>query len=104
MSVDLSKIKPGDEVTVRAVVADCRDAENWGLHFEHIGGGARFFVHPAAISTHAPKPLAVGDRARSSVGQAYIVMAVDGPYVWVKQAEGDNYATYLASRLERGDD
>lgn len=60
MSIDVSKIRPGDEVTIAAVVA-----EKVGDAVERLRcviGDSSIFIMPESIATHTPtKPLATYD-------------------------------------------
>lgn len=113
--VDLSKIRPGDEVTVRAVVSEHRYAENWGLHFQHVtglyDGRARHYVHPDCIVSHTPKALAVGDRVRDgahpTATKATVLFADDRDVV-IRTDEGGIHSGPVdgdwVKRLERAHD
>lgn len=106
MSVDLSKIKPGDEVTVRGVVT----VVNKGItvQFPNSALGAELWVPDLDIVSHTPKTLSVGDRVKGRdfgsrmTGQ---VLALDGPDAWVAWSETlyepSRRETWALSDLER---
>lgn len=107
--LDISKIKPGDEVLLRFVVS----AAPSGVHWPHVeidpsgqldGGvseGSYLSAGLAAIAGHTPKTLAVGDRVKY-LGQVLgTIIAVDGPEAWVRFASDDERSTYRLSDLER---
>ncbi len=70
MSVDISKIHPGDEVLIRGTVINNRSDE--GSHTIaaklHLDDGSTYddavIVGVAAIVSHAPKPLVAGETVR----------------------------------------
>jgi hypothetical protein len=108
VTVDISKIKPGDEVTVRAVVHST-DGMSWGLCFKHHNGAwdgsVRHFVHPGCVVSHTPKALAVGDRVELLTGGRGFIRAIIGERAWVDlvddPAEMMNGCAYGLAFLER---
>lgn len=88
MSVDLSKIKPGDEVTVRAVVL--RNTAKIGVQGQWFmcwpdHHDATFYAFPKDIVSHTPKALAVGDRVkRRDANNPYAakIIAIDRTGEW----------------------
>jgi hypothetical protein len=105
--IDLSKIKPGDEVTVRAVVSDAQHTENWGLHFKHLNGAydgaCRHFVHPDCIVSHTPKALSVGDKVKAAEWPPSItleVLCIHDGMAWLRDS-GGSYVQSALSNLER---
>lgn len=110
MSVDVSKIKPGDEVLISAVVAQVsRIPTNWRVRV-HLNGASDYSmdgdgnVRNEAIVSHTPKDIAVGDRVKirhtSSGGD---VIAIRPPEAWVEIDSG-GCLTYMLSSLERVND
>lgn len=61
-----------------------------------------FYFKPGDLTLVAPK-IEVGNRVRCRL-QAGVVLAVDGPFVWVKRDDGDyvgsRYTTWLARECE----
>lgn len=93
MGVDLSKIRPGDEVTVRGtVLGDPQHTHT--VRVVLAGYGPAISDHSASLSvtsehivSHTPKALAVGDRVarpRYCVGDVYLVEHVSGDWCWLK--------------------
>lgn len=108
-NIDLSKIKPGDEVTIRGRAIRNRhdDGKTWvEVSFEN--GPARFhhFTGPIAaesIATHTPKALSVGDRVKvrgRPIHTEPVIIAIDDDWAWLKDIEGDRWHVRL-SGLER---
>lgn len=102
MSVDLSKIKPGDEVTVRAVVK--RAADEFGVLLCTTAGGDPddFMAVEAEIVSHTPKALSVGDRVKADGWKVavFTVVAIDDGWAWIKDAKSSRLQLPL-SDLER---
>lgn len=98
MSVDISKIKPGDKITLGATV-------------ENIGGqaasllvsidGVRIGVLASEVVSHTPRELDVGEDCKdASTGQIVAVLARAGGLAWVRGPTGWPYTANL-SDLER---
>lgn len=65
MDIDVSKIKPGDEVTIRAFVDERAATPSDGRDFVSVRiSGSLTIVRAMNIVSHTPKALAVGDRVR----------------------------------------
>lgn len=112
MSVDLSKIKPGDEVTVRVVVT-AAGKNSLKVSVPGIENGLWFDA--AEIVSHTPKALSVGDRVRWTrytqvadipMRVGGVLLAVDADTAWVKTADQDlpTHTTVDLRLLERADD
>jgi hypothetical protein len=93
--VDLSKIKPGDEIAVRATVRTLDPEMHHGGPGVEVGfcSGLRGWVRDTAIVSHTPKALSVGDRVRPTFSggwEAYrgIVRAIDDGEAWVRWETG----------------
>lgn len=110
MTVDISKIRPGDEVTVRATVVDL-PGDHWNsfrLRYEHPealrGEGlvnATHDIPSRSIVSHTPKALSVGDRVQVNFAEGPIV-AIHGRYAWVDLGAPDGHpSTWILSDLER---
>lgn len=73
MTIDISKIRPGDEVTVRVKVSGPRGG-GWAIH--PLQSPADSFVLGNAIVSHTPKELQPGDRVKSRFdGAEYEIVA-----------------------------
>jgi len=62
--IDISKIKPGDTVTLRAVVQEIAGRDDRGHSFYvEVTDYASFWVRESKVASHepAPEPLKVGD-------------------------------------------
>jgi hypothetical protein len=105
MTVDLSKIKPGDEITISATV-DTRAA----IPFDEFGtvavrvNGCLLIVQAREIASHVPR-LAVGDRVKLDTGGRGFIRAIIGQRAWVDLVDDpdehlNGYAAALSS-LER---
>lgn len=107
MSVDISKIKSGDQVTVRGVVGEnVADASSHRVlvSFDGHSGGKSVFVRNDTIISHTPRALAVGDRVRQRPnGQHGEVLGLHGVQAWVRWGVND-FATTYAEGLERVDE
>jgi hypothetical protein len=108
MSVDLSKIRPGDEVLVRGEAVETPD----GFATVRVAGCLHAISVPTlAIVSHTPKALAVGDRVRIGAatpidfvwtGRKARLVAIDGEDAWLCDVDG-NHMTIGLARLERSD-
>lgn len=114
MSVDLSKIKPGDEVTVRGVVDSVRDFvggaellvkfEDWRRQPDVRESWSYVGVNVDQLASHTPKALSVGDRVRGGGWRCtFTVVALDDGWAWLKDAEGSRVQEPI-SVLERIND
>jgi hypothetical protein len=108
MSVDISKIKPGDEVLVRGVCLQHPtepgakgEAIDWVPHFR--AGSVR--INHEAIVSHTPKALAVGDRVKVAdyATVRASILAISGKWAWLKD-DGESHWREPLSRLERAND
>lgn len=106
MSVDLSKIKPGDEVTVRFVV-------HWAVNpngmlavipgAAHVNHAGELVLNASAVVEHHPKALSVGDRVKMPGTWREVVfevIGVSGQWAWLKDADEHHLQARL-SELER---
>ncbi|WP_300573491.1 hypothetical protein [Phenylobacterium sp.] len=111
MTVDISKIKPGDEVTVRLVVrkADDTDVPLQVVHPSDHSGTEGVWVEANRVVSHTPRELQMGDKFRAGdqvfecVGPARLYAGLGGAGKtevcgW-NEAEG--YVAFDASDLER---
>lgn len=101
--VDLSKIKPGDEITVRVRAFEPR---NGGWAVRALPNPTQTFIRAEDIISHVPKTLQVGDRAQPKRGEwrsgdPGTIVAIDGGDAWLKR-ESD-HSTYRLDDLERLD-
>lgn len=100
--IDLSKIKPGDEVLVRGVVRRTRDEPGWpALEVElNLEGGICYpngedvqeiSMGLSAIVEHHPKALSVGDRVIKAAGVTFtgVIVAIDANRAWVTWGKRD---------------
>jgi hypothetical protein len=117
MAVDLSKIKPGDEVLVRCVVRERGSAARNIFHCLTVSDAdqelsSSFMVLGDEIAAVTPKALAVGDRVKVGAempddflwtGRVVRLAAIDGKHAWLASDEGD-HLTIDPERLERVND
>ncbi len=108
MSVDLSKIRPGDEITIRCR-ARVRASEGWTIRALHDEQGT--LVKDEHIVAHTPKALVVGDRVKVGpqvpgdglwAGQVRRIAALEGADAWLADDKGEHLTVGL-DRLERVD-
>ena len=93
MSVDISKIQPGDKVTL--VPLEVLDVGSITLKLKTGVGPIYFFPDLIAAHHPAPREIKVGDRVRvdRSVRVA-TVRAVDNDQAWVRWNDGDGEGNY----------
>lgn len=111
MSVDLSKIRPGDEVTV-STTGVVRSVGDGGMVLKLKGGDfettfTRGEVAALVLVSHtpAPEPLAVGDRVKiKDCGPEYAgtILGLHESLAWLRFLSG-GYTTAEVSGLERVD-
>jgi hypothetical protein len=98
---DLSKIKPGDEVTVRVSVVIVGD--DIKVAVPGISGGV--WISANAIVSHTPKALSVGDRVKLQSGGEGFIRAIVGERAWVDLVDDPgemlNGCAYGLLHLER---
>ena len=95
MTIDISKIKPGDKVTlVPLEVAEC-DASNDPIRV-WLGGGVWVTADQIAAHHPAPREIGVGDRVKASDGTVGTVRAVDGREAWVRW---DDYSVNWSAEI-----
>ena len=104
MTIDITKIKEGDVVTLRGTVVDILGTEINILFDEGAGTtliDAKELAAPSA--THEPRPLAVGDRARfiGSPKGTGEVKGISGDKAWFLQDGAGCPYTEKLSDLER---
>lgn len=104
--IDLTKVKPGDEVTVRLTYdGDSVVAPESGWKRFSNSAGQEVVIHSFDIVTHTPKALSVGDRVRCPKFKANDatgeVLAVRNHQVWVQFEGYLKPDTVLLSDLER---
>jgi plastocyanin len=96
--IDVSKIRVGDEVTVRGRVYDASGADWFYVSF----GASSWAKVPAdAIATHSPKPreFKPGDRVTFIDSQvAFDVVHAEGDQAWVKNLNGSMLAPFTELR------
>lgn len=102
MTIDITKIKPGDRLAVWVEV--CTDQNPYGPLYVKSPGGVAFSVRPESIALHEPGPLAVGDRVQStSTKHRGTVVGVCGNTAWFLREDGSRDKPYTVSAhdLER---
>jgi hypothetical protein len=104
--IDISKIKPGDFVTVRARVLEVDERKPEEINIAPSGSirlNSSLWVLSRTIVSHepAPEPLKVGDMVtvECATGQ-YKILALHGDKAWVSLYGNDNLI-YLVSQLRR---
>lgn len=98
MTVDLSKIKPGDEVTVRCVVLNAQpdhDGDIKGDFGAGEDGDCPMHFKPDRIVSHTPKALAVGDRVKSRLGSGEVKHVIE-QRAWVDWSTGQQLIHQLS--------
>lgn len=107
MSVDLTKIRPDDEVAVRAYISVV-ESDGVRIRFHPEAPGSMVHLSPSAIVSHTPKALAVGDRVRLRNGFIQtirgVIRALDAGEAWVRWDSSSVADIWQASDLERVDD
>lgn len=85
MTVDITKIQPGDEITIRCRAYE-RRADGWVVRA--LSDAKDTYIKPEYIIGHAPKPLAVGDRVRSNQYGAVVltILAIDEEWAWLRDS------------------
>lgn len=82
MTIDISKIKPGDKVSLVPLEVDCVEE---GYVFASSGETyARFLPDQIAAHHPAPREIGVGDRVKQANGTVGTVIAHDTKEAWVK--------------------
>ena len=99
MTVDISKIKIGDTVTIRASVTYSQHGE---LRIDL--GGCRIPLQEDEIVTHTPKPrpIEVGDRVRhrDDLGVFGTIVCIADEEAWLRY-NGGGHCTYRLENLVR---
>lgn len=99
MSVDISKVRRGDELTVRVKV---HEVTGGGVAIRSLHHDRDHLLKVEHIVAHHPKALSVGDRVLNTNGRPPgEILAVVGAEAWVKWPYGQ--AIHLLSSLERVD-
>lgn len=99
MTVDISKIRPGDEVTVRFIVTEIKDHDVFLS--DRMGSGPLVDAPTDRIVSHTPKAPSVGDMVQVNFAEGPIV-AIHGRYAWVDLGAPDGHpSTWILSDLER---
>lgn len=100
MSVDISKIKPGDKITVEFTVTTNNAFEDYHCIATEDSKGVRYKVLAGDVIGHtpAPRPIKVGDMVHYRGGSASWVKAVDGGYAWI------NFGVVRVDELEHVDE
>jgi hypothetical protein len=84
MTIDVSKVKPGDKVTLVPLEVWATDDSGHFLYIKDDGVGAYFCPDKIAAHHPAPRDIWVGDRVRASDGHLGTVRAVDEREAWVR--------------------
>ena len=94
MTIDISKIKPGDKVTLVPLEVWATDDSGRFLYIKDDGVGACFYPDKIAAHHPAPREIGVGDRV-VIIGTDYagIVKAADGPQAWIRFEASGNRVT-----------
>jgi hypothetical protein len=105
MTIDISKIKAGDYVTVRAKVTSLTSS----IQVEAKNGYITH-IHPGWITGHepAPEPLKVGDLVtRETIGDSltryrvHAIVGMHGDRAWLLESNSDRYTDAPLSQLRR---
>ena len=83
MTIDISKIRPGDKVTLVPLEVWATDDALDLIYVTDHEGGACFHADQIAAHHPAPREFQVGDRVRLGVGKYGTIRAVDGDDAWV---------------------
>lgn len=87
--VDLSKIKVGDEVTVRMVV---KTVDTDGIFNASSSGGVHGWIDSSEIATHTPAPreFKPGETVYAGSATKWKIEHVNGFWAWIVDANGWN--------------
>jgi hypothetical protein len=118
--IDLSRIKPGDEVTVRAVVDSVRNfeggaqllvkVEDWRRTPATTDAWSYVGINIDQLTDHTPTALSVGDRVKAIHAPVRaagfgIVRAIHEQRAWVERDDGGDqsggFETWSVASLER---
>jgi hypothetical protein len=105
MSIDITKIKVGDFVTVRAKVIDKNDVSpvDFCIALDALQDSACIWVLPSAILSHepAPEPLKVGDVVTYDISiRRYTIIGLHGEQAWLEYS-GAPWCFVNVSQLRR---
>ena len=103
--IDISKIRPGDEVTVRAKATHTAQKPDM-VHVAFENGGY-LWVIAEMIDMHIPAPreIKVGDLVRhEDFMRPLIVRAVDDGKAWLRDGNAGSYVTRAAEDLTHAED
>lgn len=106
MTVDISKIRTGDEVTVRATVTGVKPSgpsiRVQPLSFTSDGNQ---WVGLRELVSHKPRPLSLGDTVRGPfISPTGVIRAIQGDFAWVDCGTDDDdplMETVELDKLER---
>ena len=101
-----AKLRKGDEVLVRCVIAATERAPepSWVfVHAEHDAHGPFMYVKVEAIHSALPRPLEAGDRVMKFDDNGTII-AVFGHAAWVKWEADEEPEVWPLSDLQRVED
>ena len=101
MTIDYSKIKPGDVVGVAVLEVQ---PESGCFRIEPGPMYTRTWIHSSAIVSHTPAPLPslkVGDRVKGlNSGLDREIAWIEGGYVYLRPVAGDAMPPYILSEVE----
>lgn len=87
MTIDITKMKPGDYVTVRAKVAAIQEEPVEFCIAPKVIRGSSMWVSPSAIVGHEPEPFKVGDVVSLDRSidrdQLYTIIGLHGDMAWL---------------------
>jgi hypothetical protein len=101
--IDISKIKPGDTVTVRGTVFSISE-NNCVVYFRAIGGPYSVTIAYSEIVSHepAPEPLKVGDVVTiDGSNRRYTLIGLHNARVWLLNEEFGSYRDAAEAQLRR---
>jgi hypothetical protein len=91
--IDVSKIRVGDEVTVRAKVAIAHhDDTNKPVRLH---GGTWVSREEIISHTPAPRQFKPGDKVKVGTSGPLTIIAIEAEDAWVRAANGDRFTTTL---------
>jgi hypothetical protein len=105
MTVDISKIKPGDTVSIWGTVRTPPENGFITVELGKSGDTVRHQFDAVEMASHTPKALAVGDRVRLSGTNIYNgrlgeIAALEGEDAWVRLDDA-SHVTVGLPELER---
>lgn len=88
-AIDFSKIRDGDTVLIRAEVSSGTRYHSEGADRMNVFVGEKIIgVDLSYITAVEPRPLAVGDLAKTTFGNCVVILAMSKGRAWVERTDG----------------